>query len=233
MVTEKKEDGKVKVGKESVVETQAEAKTEAETVENEAKNKLPEKEGKQTDETKSEESNEKEKEKDDENSESKDSKSSESEESEEKEKESNEKEKKDELTEEQKSELAEKIKAVDAAGENGYYKKALKLAKELPDFDNADAKETIKKLQVTIQDAWNEAKKAENAGPIRKKKAENAGPVTLASVEKDLFSLSSKVDMLTKARAKAGKPSRQLFILKKRLDTLILMYTKFNKGSKE
>lgn len=85
------------------------------------------------------------------------------------------------------------------------------------------------RVETPVEEKKATAKKA----PAKKAEAKKPEPkrVTLESVEAKLFDLSAEVDLLTKARAKAGRPNRQLMVLKRRLDTMIVIYSKFQKRS--
>jgi hypothetical protein len=134
------------------------------------------------------------------------------------------------MNEDQRAEWNQRTKEINGLLNRGYWDKAKAQIDDLPNYGFEGLKqakeELIKELAASKRrDA--DRKKAEE------KEAKDPNRVTMESVENKLFSLSADVDLLTKSRARAGKPNRQLTVLKRRLDTLLLFYTKFHKGSRD
>lgn len=124
----------------------------------------------------------------------------------------------------------ETVESLVEAGKFGEAKEMIKRKKLRKDHEEEEIAK-IDALEKEVRDKANakEQAKVDKARPAPKK----AKAVTLQDIEDRLYELSSDVDLLTKARAKAGKPNRALMVLKRRLDVLVLQYTKFKKGSRE
>jgi len=124
----------------------------------------------------------------------------------------------------------ETVESLVKDGKFGEVKEMIKRKKLRKDHEQEELAK-IDALEKDVRDKANakEQAKVDKAKPAPKK----VKAVTLQDVEDRLYELGADVDLLTKARAKAGKPNRALMVLKKRLDVLILQYTKFKKGSRD
>lgn len=129
-----------------------------------------------------------------------------------------------EMNAEQRDHWNEETRAINKLMERKNYDQAAKRIKDLPTYG-------FKGLDQNKAELTKEIAASKKRDKAQEKKDQDTKHVTLESVEKKLFDLSSEVDLLVKARARSGKPNRMMVVLKKRLDVLILQYSKFKKGS--